>query len=63
MSIKLLCNQSIHTKNTEYNGVCTNSFLHPSNSLQPPTTSGRWLVYKGNTKITNIPHTTHTDDI
>ena len=63
MSIKLLCNPSMHAKNNRVTIVYTQMV----SSIQPIASnlqlSYRWLVYKENTKNANIPHTTHTEDM
>ena len=42
-----------------YNGVCTNGFLQPTNNLQLLKQVVKWLVYKGyiRTHTYHIPHT------
>ena len=63
MSIKFYATYLCIPKIQNYNGVCTNGFPPSSNNLHPPIQVADGWFMKETLKNTNIPHTTHTEDM
>ena len=59
MSIRLYATHLCIPRIQNYNGVCTNNFLHPSNSLHPPKqVADGWFIKETlKIQIYYIPHT------